>query len=412
MDFMKMFEEWRRVVARSVLVFHHVCGVIGLLLLLSVSAFPYFGDTAPDATVLNAAIVTGLLCLVGLCALGGGVRYAVYGDFKLLPSLRFRDYFLGNDDGGEGKAYIAPSLPLRNQRGSDDDLVDRVGEIVSAGDTDGFKEIFNQLQSKPALVPGEISAELAPRISDFGLERNCQELREQGYTVLEDVAPPVDWRDLRTAIQKAGYPYAMGATLLQKYPIAAKAVINPKMMALAEFSIGAGFILSNVASTIRRKGDQNIGLHCDQVWHPVPFPEHNLFLTACWACDDFTLESGATTVVPGSVAKRRPPNLDEIASTETVPIECKAGSIAVWDGRIWHDNATRTIDGERAVLHVSYTRLMLRQMEVYAQSLQDRLVEEYGEPMAQLLGRYDFLAKPEGKAYVDGFMRTVAYSRR
>ncbi len=106
MDFMKMFEEWRRVVARSVLVFHHVCGVIGLLLLLSVSAFPYFGDTAPDATVLNAAIVTGLLCLVGLCALGGGVRYAVYGDFKLLPSLRFRDYFLGNDDGGEGKAYV------------------------------------------------------------------------------------------------------------------------------------------------------------------------------------------------------------------------------------------------------------------------------------------------------------------
>ena len=95
-----------------------------------------------------------------------------------------------------------------------------------------------------------------------------------------------------------------------------------------------------------------------------------------------------------------------------MPIECKAGSIAVWDGRIWHDNATRTIEGERAVLHVSYTRLMLRQMEVYARSLQDRLIEEYGEPMAQLFGRYDFLAKPEGKANVDGFLRAVAYSRR
>ena len=412
MDFLKMFEEWRRVVARSVLVSHHVCAVVGLLLLLSVTAYPYFGGTAPDAAVLTAAIVTGLLCFVGLCALGGGVRYAVYGDFKLLPSLRFREYFSGNDDGGEGKAHIAPSLPLRNQRGSDDDLLDRVGEMVSAGDTDGFMEIYNQLQSKPALAPGEISAELAPRISDFGLERNCRELWGQGYTVLEDVAPPEDWRDLRTAIQKAGYPYTIGATLLQKYPIAAKAVINPKMMALAEFSIGAGFILSNVVSTIRRKGDQNIGLHCDQVWHPVPFPEHNLFLTACWACDDFTLESGATTVVPGSVVKRRPPSLDEIAATETVPIECKGGSIVVWDGRVWHDNATRTIDGERAVLHVSYTRLMLRQMEVYPRPLQDRLVEEYGEPMAQLLGRYDFLAKPEGKAYVDGFLRAVAYSRR
>lgn len=412
MDLIKMLEEWRRVVARSVLVFHHVCAVMGLLLLLGVAAFPYFGDTVPDAALVSTAIVTGLLCLVGSCALGGSVRYAVYGDFKLFPSLRFRDYFSGDDDGGDGKAHVAPPLPLRKQRGSDDDLVDRVGEIVSSGDTDGFADIFNQLQSKPALAPGEVSAEVAPRISEFGLERNCRELWEQGYTVLEDVAPSEDWRDLRTAIQKAGYPYATGANLLQKYPIVAKAAINPKMMALAEFSLGAGFILSNVASTIRRKGDQNIGLHCDQVWHPVPFPEHNLFLTACWACDDFTLESGATTVVPGSVSKRRPPNLNEIGSTETVPIECKAGSIAVWDGRLWHDNATRTIDGERAVLHVSYTRLMLRQMEVYAQSLQDRLVEEYGEPMAQLLGRYDFLAKQEGKGYVDGFLRAVAYSRR
>jgi len=184
------------------------------------------------------------------------------------------------------------------------------------------------------------------------------------------------------------------------------------MMALAEFSVGAGFILSNVVSTIRRKGDAKIGLHCDQVWHPVPFPEHNLFLTACWACDDFTLESGATTIVPGSASKRRPPNMDEIGSTETIPIECKAGSIVVWDGRTWHDNAVRTIEGDRAVLHVSYTRLMFRQMEVYARSLEDRLIEEYGEPMAQLFGRYDFLGKPEGKAYVDGFLRTVAYSRR
>ena len=104
--------------------------------------------------------------------------------------------------------------------------------------------------------------------------------------------------------------------------------------------------------------------------------------------------------------------MDEIGSTETIPIECKAGSIVVWDGRTWHDNAVRTIEGDRAVLHVSYTRLMFRQMEVYARSLEDRLIEEYGEPMAQLFGRYDFLGKPEGKAYVDGFLRTVAYSRR
>ena len=93
-------------------------------------------------------------------------------------------------------------------------------------------------------------------------------------------------------------------------------------------------------------------------------------------------------------------------------MECKAGSIALWDGRTWHNNATRTIDGERAVLHVSYTRLAMRQMEIYPRSVQDRLVEQFGEPMAQLMSRYDFLGKSEGKAYADGFMRAVAYARR
>ena len=412
MDFFKMLDDWRRIVARSVLVFHHICAATGLLLLLTAAAYPYFDNPSPDGAVLTTAIITGILCFVALSALGGGARYAVYGDFKLLPSLKFRTYFSGDARGGEGTTYVAPPLPPRSQRGSDDDMVDRVGEIVSKGDTAGYAEIFNQLQSKPAVAPGEISPELAPRVSELGIERNCRELWEQGYTVLEDVASPEDWRNLRAAIQSAGYPYGMGETILQKYPIVAEAVINSKMMALAEFSVGAGFILSNVVSTIRRKGDAKIGLHCDQVWHPVPFPEHNLFLTGCWGCDDFTLESGATTIVPGSASKRRPPNLDEIGSTETIPIECKAGSIAVWDGRTWHDNAVRTIEGDRAVLHVSYTRLMFRQMEVYARSLEDRLIEEYGEPMAQLFGRYDFLGKPEGKAYVDGFLRTVAYSRR
>lgn len=412
MDFMKMLENWRLIMARSVFVFHIVCATSGLIIMLSVISVPYLSDQSPGSVELATAAVTGLLCLLAFFALGGGLRYAVYGDFKLLPSRSFRDYFSSDDYGDESSAYVAPPLPERTQRGADDDLVDRSGELASSGDMEGFMELYNQLQTSETLCPGEISKELAPRIEELGLERNCQELWEQGYTVIEDVASPEYWRDLRKTIIDAGYPGARGSTLMEKYPVVAEATINPKMMAIAEFSVGAGFILSNVASSIRRKGDRNIGLHCDQIWHPVPFPESNLFLTACWACDDFTLESGATTVVPGSGALRRPPNLEEVRSTTAVPIECKAGSIALWDGRTWHNNASRTIDGERAVLHVSYTRLAMRQMEVYSRSVQDRLVEQFGEPMAQLMSRYDFLAKPEGKGDVGGFMRSVAYARR
>ena len=125
-------------------------------------------------------------------------------------------------------------------------------------DTDGFMELFNGFQSAQTVAPGEISDELAPRIRELGLERNCEELWEQGYTVLEDAAPPEYWQELRKTILKAGHPGALGSTLMEKYPNVAEATINPKMLALAEFSVGAGFILSNVASSIRRKGDRNI----------------------------------------------------------------------------------------------------------------------------------------------------------
>ena len=104
MDFMKMIADWGRVVARSVLVFHVVCAATGLATLLGVISVPYMLEPAPSAAALAAAAFTGLLCLVALCALGGSVRYAVYGDFRLLPSRSFRAYFSGDDDGGEASA--------------------------------------------------------------------------------------------------------------------------------------------------------------------------------------------------------------------------------------------------------------------------------------------------------------------
>ena len=86
MDFLKMIADWGHVVARSVLVFHVVCAATGLATLLGVISVPYMLEPAPSGAALATAAFTGLLCLVALCALGGSVRYAVYGDFRLLPT--------------------------------------------------------------------------------------------------------------------------------------------------------------------------------------------------------------------------------------------------------------------------------------------------------------------------------------
>ncbi len=70
----------------------------------------------------------------------------------------------------------------------------------------------------------------------------------------------------------------------------------------------------------------------------------------------------------------------------------------MWDGNIWHSSYPRNIDGERVVCHITYTRLMMRQVEDYGAHADD-LVEAHGERMAQLLGREDMLMGPNGADY-------------
>ena len=119
-----------------------------------------------------------------------------------------------------------------------------------------------------------------------------------------------------------------------------------------------------------------------------------MMLTACWACDDFTQEGGATLVVPGTLPLMRHPTDEESAAAVegAIAMECPAGSVVLWDGRVWHGNWPRTIDGQRVVLHATYYRVLLRQGDNYSDEAEE-LIERYGTAMSQLLGEEDYFYK-------------------
>ena len=245
------------------------------------------------------------------------------------------------------------------------------------------------------LPPDVISKELEPVISELGLHENCVQLSKQGWTVLENAATEEFNHRLRETILRVTDGKG-GFMLLSKDAIFAEAVLNRSLMAIAEFSVGRGFLLSQVAATVRHKGDQCIPLHADHNWVPAPFPSHNLLLTACWVCDGYSQEAGATLIIPGSNSLRRHPNETEIAGLRGAkPIECLPGSIAIWDGNLWHANYERTLGGERVVCHLTYSRLLCRPVEDYSRCADD-LIRNYGLPMSQMLGREDMLFSPDG----------------
>jgi len=249
------------------------------------------------------------------------------------------------------------------------------------------------------LPPDEISEELAPVVGELGLTDNCRQLAQEGWTVIEDAASLEFNEQLRETILKITGKSGGANMLLAKDPVFAEAILNPRLMAMAEFSVGRGFLISQVAASVRSKGAPAIGLHADNNWLPAPFPAHNMLLTACWACDEYTEAGGATLIIPGTNKLHRHPDGDEVRALKgAVAIECPAGSVAMWDGNLWHSNYPRAIDDERVVCHITYTRLMMRQVEDYGDHA-DALIEAHGEPMAQMLGRSDMLFSPRGADY-------------
>jgi len=266
------------------------------------------------------------------------------------------------------------------------------------------------------LPPDAISDELAPVIAELGLENNCRELAEQGWTVVENAATPEFNDRLRQKIlELSGATTETGAgggnMMLAKDPVFAEAVLNPNLMALAEFSVGRGFLLSQVAVSVRPKDSPSIGLHADHNWLPAPFPVHNMLLTGCWACDEYTKAGGSTLIIPGSQQLRRHPDAREIEEKpDAIAIECPAGSVAMWDGNVWHANWPRTTAGQRVVCHITYTRLMMRTVEDYRAHM-DELIEAHGEKMSQLLGQQDFLEGPNGADY-SKLMQTFNNAKR
>lgn len=273
-----------------------------------------------------------------------------------------------------------------------------------------------------------VSDELAPRIEAFSLGRNIREMEEQGYTVFGNVAAPEFIDRLRsavraTALERRGSYFGItshGAScdmLLEAHdPVFGEAVTNAKVLTMIEYMCGKAALVSQVTGSVRFEGSSAMTIHADQDWIPAPMPEHNALITACWYTDDIDeARAGATRVIPGSHKLRRPPSPEEAAAAEgAVPILCKKGAVALWDGRLWHSNYGRTLPGERILLHATYCRLAYRPLEDYTPYAQ-RLIERHGEPMAQLLGRdlwFGNRAFNNGGVDMTKYEHTWAASRR
>lgn len=246
--------------------------------------------------------------------------------------------------------------------------------------------------------PFELSKPLAKRVRRLDLKDSVRQVEKEGYGYIYNPAPQAFTERLKQAIVDIveSQPTNSAHLLLDKHPVFAEVVLNPKMLAMAEILCGKGALLSQLRCVVIGKDAPAEPLRVVQDWLPAPFPEHRQMITFCWACDDQSSECGAIRVVPKSHMQRRHPSDEEAAAAQdAIATECPAGSITFWDGSLWHSNWPRQAEGEQVVLFITYTRVALRPLECY-DYLDDSWIAGKSFDMRVLLGREDGLGTELG----------------
>ena len=141
-----------------------------------------------------------------------------------------------------------PSGPLARRLGR---MRGHLSPLASpqAGDdaaAEGFADPF--AAERATLPPEAISDALRPTVEALELVENCRELASQGWTIVRDAASPEFIARLRETTLRLGADEFMGSVFsaMAKGDVYAEAVLNPKVAAMAEFSVGRGNLISSV----------------------------------------------------------------------------------------------------------------------------------------------------------------------
>ena len=192
-------------------------------------------------------------------------------------------------------------------------------------------------------------------------------------------------------------------------------VTHPLVDDLVGHLLGERFILSQLSANIAKPGGARMGLHTDQWWLPQPMrpgasatpvseisrapaesalnPDGDLgimppvVVNTMWMLTDFTSDNGATEVVPGSHLSGAQPRPGDQSDYPIVQACGPAGSVMVFDGRLWHGtgDATRARTERLGVL-ATFCGPQFRAQENQTLGVDRALLEDASPKLLQRLG--------------------------
>jgi ectoine hydroxylase-related dioxygenase (phytanoyl-CoA dioxygenase family) len=246
-------------------------------------------------------------------------------------------------------------------------------------------------------------------------------LEEDGYLLLPGLIPPDLLAALRRRIDRlfeeegalAGSEFKQEpgarrlANLVNKGRIFEEVIVTPRVLEAVEAVLGSRFKLSSLnARSTNPHSEADQPLHADSgaIADTLGYSVCN----SIWMLDDFTLENGATRMVPGSHRWRRLPEPEFYAPHPAQQLVLgRAGDVAVMNAHMWHGGTANRTAAPRRAMHVYYTRWDQPQQQYQKRLLSAEVQARLPEEARRILALDDSLndelsAAGSGKS---GFMK-------
>ena len=201
----------------------------------------------------------------------------------------------------------------------------------------------------------------------------CLDLADEGYCYIENVIPVDQIDRVQQEVQRDVMAHSLLEPpkgyvpgLLRVNQSLAPYLAHPRVLGLAEAVFGPHVRISMLTGSVNAPGLPRGPLHADwpfnqnsQAHVPAPYPDVVMHLVSFWMLTDFTEENGATIVVPRSHKKSGNPSGETgVNPDEPYPGEArltgKAGTVAVFDARLWHAEAPNVSGAARVGVLVRY----------------------------------------------------------
>jgi len=229
--------------------------------------------------------------------------------------------------------------------------------------------------------------------------RVAEAVEAEGYAIVTDLIDVELCRKLVDDIDRieTDHPIAYGANdfegfqtrrifnLISRGERFRDLVIGDRILAIVEAILGEGILLSGTTSMNIGPGETPQLLHADDGMITLPRPHPATMVTTMWALTDFTDESGATRIVPGSHRRVEMPRPGE--DHESIAAEMLAGSVMILHASTWHGGGANTTDSvQRYGLSIQYVAGWCRQQQNLMLGTDREVVASYPRKLQELIG--------------------------